>query len=63
MVPSYAAADVQVISELQQQLAEAQQHGQELAATIEQLEAVQTTIKEKLRGYKHRCGLPAGTSL
>jgi hypothetical protein len=59
-MPTCAAADVQVISELQQQLAEAQQHGQELAATIEQLEAVQTTMKEKLRGYKHRWGLCPG---
>jgi hypothetical protein len=57
MLTTCAAAYVQVISELQQQLAEAQQHGQELAAAIEHLEAVQTTMKEKLRGYKHRYGL------
>lgn len=47
-------ATVQALSDLQQQLAAAEQHGQELAALVQQLESVQDTLKDKLQKYKHR---------
>jgi hypothetical protein len=63
MITICAAVGAQVIFELQQQLAGAQQHGQELAATIEQLEDVLAPMKEKLKGYKHRWGLRPGLNV
>jgi hypothetical protein len=47
-------ATVQALNDLQQQLAAAEQHGQELAALVQQLESVQDTLKDKLQKYKHR---------
>lgn len=49
-----AVAAVQEIDQLQQQLAAAEQNGQDLAAVIHQLEGVQHTLQDKVKRYKHR---------
>lgn len=53
----------QALNDLQQQLAAAEQHGQELAALVQQLESVQDTLKDKLQKYKHRCSELEGKRL
>lgn len=45
---------VQEVEQLQQQLAAAEQNGQDLAAVITQLEGVQHSLQEKVKKYKHR---------